>query len=281
VPEKGVTMVSSPPSQWNSCLRTFRTRLARTTALLFLVSAASYGATFTVTNTSDSGPGSLRQAITDANANAGLDTIAFNVSGARCDGGGICTISPATVLPDIVSPVLVDGYTQPGSSPNTNVQGALNTVLKIVISSAGAPGQNGLVLSTGSDGSTIRGLVINGGFNYGILSSLSNGNTVRGCFVGVNGAGSATSPNVTGLSAQSGNDFTVGGPSPADRNLVSGQSENNILFFNSAGRSSGVAVAEFQMPSKFGRRSRLPGWPETNIGATVSKPARTNRNRGG
>lgn len=32
-------------------------------------------ATYTVTNTNDSGAGSLRQAILDANANAGLDTI--------------------------------------------------------------------------------------------------------------------------------------------------------------------------------------------------------------
>src|SRR6187200_1221349 len=110
----------------------------RTGSLLFVLAACCDGATFTVTTTADSGAGSLRQAITDANAAAGLD---------------------------IVSPVLVDGYTQPGASPNTNAQAALNTVLKVVISAAAAPGQNGFVLSTGSDGSTVRGLVINGGFN--------------------------------------------------------------------------------------------------------------------
>src|SRR5687767_13404237 len=37
-------------------------------------------ATFTVTNTNDSGPGSLRQALIDANAAAGADDIAFTVS---------------------------------------------------------------------------------------------------------------------------------------------------------------------------------------------------------
>lgn len=37
-------------------------------------------ATFTVVNTSDSGSGSLRQAIIDANANAGPDTITFDTS---------------------------------------------------------------------------------------------------------------------------------------------------------------------------------------------------------
>lgn len=52
--------------------------------LLFtLISVVSYGATFTVTNTNDSGPGSLRQAILDANANMNgpgvVDEIVFDI----------------------------------------------------------------------------------------------------------------------------------------------------------------------------------------------------------
>ncbi len=49
-------------------------------------------ATFTVLNTNDSGPGSLRQAILDANATPGADTIAFNIP-----GSGIHTIGPLSV----------------------------------------------------------------------------------------------------------------------------------------------------------------------------------------
>ena len=105
-------------------------------ALTALAAGSLSAATFTVTNTNDSGAGSLRQAILDANGAVGLDTIAFNVSGAGCDGGGVCTITPASQLPSISSPVLIDGYTQPGAQPNTNAQGALNTVLKIVLSGA-------------------------------------------------------------------------------------------------------------------------------------------------
>ena len=56
------------------------------------------GTTFTVTNTNDSGAGSLRQAILDANANAGADTIAFNI------GSGIQTIGFSSKLPDITDP---------------------------------------------------------------------------------------------------------------------------------------------------------------------------------
>src|SRR5262245_5991918 len=42
------------------------------------------------------------------------DTIAFDIPGA-----GVHTIRPTTALPIIRDPVVIDGYTQPGSSPNT------------------------------------------------------------------------------------------------------------------------------------------------------------------
>jgi hypothetical protein len=84
-------------------------------ALLFTACASStLAATFTVTNTGDTGAGSLRQAILDANA--GADVIAFDVSGAGCDGADLCTIVPATGLPSLSGTVVVDGYTQPGAS---------------------------------------------------------------------------------------------------------------------------------------------------------------------
>jgi len=183
--------------------------------------------TYTVTSTADTGAGSLRQAILDANASAGLDTIAFNVSGAGCDGAGVCTIAPtSTSLPVFTSPVLVDGYTQPGSSPNTNPSGAINAVLKIVISGVNVPGSYAFNLSTGSDGSTLRGLVINGGFNYTISMSGPNG-AVRGCFVGTNAAGTAAVPNQRGVYSN-GTGSTIGGPLPADRNLIAGNHAQEI-----------------------------------------------------
>jgi len=57
------------------------------TLLGLCLAAGADAATFTVTNTNDSGAGSLREAILAANGAAGLDTIAFNVSGAGCTGG--------------------------------------------------------------------------------------------------------------------------------------------------------------------------------------------------
>ncbi len=66
---------------------------------------------FVVINTNDSGAGSLRQAILNANANNGLnDTINFNIPGA-----GLHTISPASALPTITdAQVKIDGSSQPG-----------------------------------------------------------------------------------------------------------------------------------------------------------------------
>ena len=66
--------------------------------------------TWLVTNTADSGPGSLRQAILDSNsAVGGSNTIGFAIP-----GDGIRTIAPTSSLPSITNPVLIDGTSQPG-----------------------------------------------------------------------------------------------------------------------------------------------------------------------
>jgi hypothetical protein len=72
--------------------------------------------TFIVTNASDSGPGSLRQASLDANNHWHplADTVVFAL-----DGPGPHTIAFLSQLPDITEPLNIDGYSQPGSSANT------------------------------------------------------------------------------------------------------------------------------------------------------------------
>ena len=65
-------------------------------------------APWTVTNTHDSGAGSLREAITLANSRPGLDVIDFDIPG----HGGVQTISPLTPLPAITDRVIIDGSTQ-------------------------------------------------------------------------------------------------------------------------------------------------------------------------
>ena len=87
----------------------------------------SHAATFTVTNTSDSGPGSLRQAVQDANSNfRDASRIEFNIP-----GSGVHTIILAAGNTLIASrPVTIDGFTQPGSKPNSLTEG-IDAVLLI------------------------------------------------------------------------------------------------------------------------------------------------------
>jgi hypothetical protein len=68
----------------------------------------------TVTSTANSGAGTLRQAILEANLTTTEETINFNIS-----GGCPRIISLSTLLPTITSSLTIDGFTQPGSSANT------------------------------------------------------------------------------------------------------------------------------------------------------------------
>jgi hypothetical protein len=119
--------------------------------------------TFVVTNTDDSGPGSLRQAILDANANAGSDLITFNI------GSGLKTITPASKLPDITDPVVIDGTTQPGFSGSPLIE----------INASNTGFDWALLISAGN--TTIRSLIVNRFQNGGILLSNNGGNHIEGC----------------------------------------------------------------------------------------------------
>src|SRR5262249_12961592 len=151
---------------------------------------------FTVSNTNDSGAGSLRQAILDANSMGG-GTINFDI----LPHGPAYTISPLTVLPTITQTVTIDGYTQSGATANTNPPTmGLNTVLKIELSGVNS-GSNFSGLIINADNCTVRGLVINR-FVHDAIDVNSNGNTITGNFIGTNVAGTAALANGTnGLGA--------------------------------------------------------------------------------
>jgi hypothetical protein len=195
--------------------------LGASLAALFFVGTAMAD-TFPVTNTNDSGPGSLRQAIIDANGHGGMDTIAFNIPGA-----GVRTIALAAELPVITSPVVIDGYTQPGSSANTLTAGD-NAVLLIELNGAGAGNSgNGLTLGLNAAGSIVRGLVINRFAASGILIQ-GNGNTVAGNFIGTNASGTGALGNgLDGISVRS-SSTTIGGTITAARNVISANSRHGI-----------------------------------------------------
>ena len=224
--------------------------LATTIVALVAASMASSAATFTVINTNDSGAGSLRQAILDANAAPGADAIEFNIP-----APGVQTISPVTQLPKITDPLSIDGYTQPGTQPNSLAIGT-DAVLLIQIKSppSGTTAADGLIIS--SSNCLVRGLVINdfaGGFPWAraairILAptgSILTGIRVEGCYLGTNPTGLSPSrtlqnagdhTNMCGVYINAGNDPTqaslpswggisgtvIGGTTPDKRNVICG-----------------------------------------------------------
>jgi hypothetical protein len=185
-------------------------------------------ATFTVVNTLDDGsPGSLRWAISQVNARSGnqVQTIDFNIPGT-----GPFTISPQSALPAITHPVLIDGYSQPGSHPNT-LAGGENAVIMIQLSGASAGFASGLEIL--ASGSTIRGLAINQFNKEGIRLFAGSQDTVAGNFLGTDVTGMAALPNGdSGVLVDSSNGNTVGGTTPDARNLISGNTNQNVFLID-------------------------------------------------
>jgi parallel beta-helix repeat protein len=175
----------------------------------------------TVTNTNDSGTGSLRQALIDANAAPNLNTIRFNIIGS-CPR----TITLASLLPTITQPVAIEGYSQPGSSRNTAVLG-WNANLCIVLSGANQiTGAYGFNVDTGASPDatvSIEGIAFSG--HSFAAAQFVAGRDHR--FVGnqIGGTVGATTLLASGTGVRIGGTVEgvrVGGPNPEDRNVIAG-----------------------------------------------------------
>lgn len=198
-------------------------RLVR--VFLAALSAALAGslnaATFVVTTTADSGAGSLRQALIDANALPGSDLITFQIPGA-----GVHTISPQSALPPITDPVVVDASTQTGyeSSPLIQLDGS------------GALGASGFRILGGN--TVIRGFNINRFPLDGIRVETGGTNIIQGNFIGTGPGGNAALANgyegvfISGSSAN-----LIGGTNATDRNLISGNGDAGIYLLNATGNT--------------------------------------------
>ena len=131
-------------------------------------------------------------------------------------GSGVQTIAVATALPAITESVAVDGYTQPGSVPNSNPY-FTNAVLRIELQGSGT---DGLTVTGGA--TSIRGLAMHGFQNAIAVTSALGGNLIAGNFLGTDAAGAPTSGNTNGVSITGTSGDIVGGEAPADKNLISG-----------------------------------------------------------
>jgi hypothetical protein len=190
---------------------------------------------FVVTTTADDGLGSLRQAILDSNATPGPNTIDFDIA-----GGGVHMIKVGSItgspLPAITNAVLIDGYSQPGTQPNSLPRGD-NAVLLVQLDGSLLTSGHGLTILTG--GVTIQGLVVDNFPNIGIEvnGAQATGNLIAGNFVGIDPTGTVSMSNHwSGISidnAASGN--TVGGITPAARNISSGNGNNGVGIYGAGG----------------------------------------------
>lgn len=194
-------------------------------------------ATFTVINDQDAGPGSLRQAILDANQTPGSDTIEFAIPGA-----GPHTIELATALPSLSS-MTIDGLTQPGAMANTVPQasGGLDSVLQVNLTRAVAAAVNAGLVPTTNATVTVRGLALFGFAGSGIAASNAGSRLqVENCHLGVTADGEPVSDNQASGVAISGVAVTavIGGALPGQRNLVSGNRSDGILVNGGVGSTT-------------------------------------------
>ena len=235
-------------------------------SLLAVPFETAIAATIVVTTVSDDltpndGSVSLREAITAINVGTNLgdpdiiaegpgtfgssDAINFNIpgSGVRTIQVGASASAASIALPSVTKTVNISGYSQTGTSANTLANGDNATLLVELDGSSAGANADGLRLGPLTGGSTIRGLVINR-FSRNGIDVQSNGNSIVGNFIGVNPLGDAAEPNqVDGIRIESTFDNTIGGVSPAARNIVSGNNADGIhLLLTAASPPAGTVI---------------------------------------
>lgn len=229
--------------------------------------------TLTVTNTDDTAPDgacdvhcTLREALLYAEQG---DTIGFNISGA-----GIHTIKPLTPLPPLgLSALTLDGYSQPGASPNTSAAWQPgNAVIKIVLDGSLLAGPEYYGLWIARSDITVRGLSIVNFAEKGIRFGTFPSAAIKGNYIGLLPDGETAGPNGIGIqlrSSQTGN--SLGGTNPADRNVISGNTGDGVVVDNTAavviaGNFFGTNAAGPEAVPNGGHGLHLAGGPGSTVG---------------
>lgn len=169
-----------------------------------------------VTNVADSGVGSLRQALLDANAATGVDNITFNIP-----GGGVHRIQPLSALPYIDETVTIDGSTQPGYSGTPLIE----------VSGTNVQDDSGLVIR--ANNCKVRALVVNAFGHDGItlLGEGSFNNSIESCYIGTDASGTVAQGNGAAEGLQYGVRITdSAGSNNIQDSLISGNLDGGITI---------------------------------------------------
>jgi hypothetical protein len=211
--------------------------------------------TYLVTNTGDNGgvnpasgagTGTLRQAIVDANA-AGTgtasnpDLIQFNIP--TTDPGynsttAKFTIQPRSGLPIITDQVIIDGYSQPGSTMNTlpgmGTGAGDNAFQIIVLDGSNISSQvDGLTIAGGN--SAVQGLVIQNFSND--IHLTTNGNDQI--------AGNYLTNATLGVFIDNVPNNTIGGTTDGARNIFASNSQGGGVVIQGTGASGNLVQGDY------------------------------------
>lgn len=177
---------------------------------------------------------SLRGAIAAANAASGGDEIAFDL--ASSDAGfqpasGHWRIALSSELPLVGESLTIDGFTQAGAAPSGHLPLApIAHTLKVELRGPNMSNTNCL-LASGS--LTLRGLVINN-CNQAVFLFESGTHVIEGNYIGTDVSGEQAVPNRFGVAM--GGNLRIGGTTPAQANLISGNRNGALRQFRQVTR---------------------------------------------
>jgi CSLREA domain-containing protein len=245
------------------------------------------GTTFTVNTTLDendinlldgicltiSGVCSLRAAIQQANVNLGSNVIHFAMPGDEVHTIQLRSRLPA--LSDLTGGTTIDGYSQPGATPNTDPL-VSNAQIRIQIRGEGYDAFDGLPVT--SAGNVIRGLsFFNLKRSLWIYGAGASENVVVGNFIGTDATGTFAaelSPDQAhGIHVEQGAARNrIGGVAPEDRNVISGNARHGVGFWH-GGTNENLVLNNIVGLSPDGER-RLPNRQQgvdINFGASFNR----------
>ncbi len=170
-----------------------------------------------VANTNDSGPGSLRQALLDANDSPDENYVVLNLPGPAPH-----TIQVQSPLPEITSPIIIDGWSQGVTNGPPGIE---------LVGPGGGNPIDGLVITAGN--STVRGLALNG-FATAIRLGTAGGNIIQGNYIGTDVTGTIAAGNSgDGIYISSPGNI-VGGTTPGTGNVISANAGNGVVLASSS-----------------------------------------------
>lgn len=200
-------------------------------------------ATLTVVTNTDDGPGSLRQAIVDANQLSGPDEIAFDLPADQL------IFRPQSPLPTILDSLVIDAATQPGYADAPIVQ----LIGRDLHDSA-----SGIEIS--APNVTVRGLVISQ-FPYAAIHvNEANGTRIQGSYIGTNAEGTGgLGRQSIGIDLYNASNTLIGG-SEAAGNVISGNLSAGVRIWGAAATKNSLqgnligtdATGRFSIPNYSG-----------------------------